>query len=210
MASVAASGGYYVAVAAKKIYANAGTITGSIGVIMEFANLEKLYEWAKIKRYSIKTGKFKDAGADYRDMTPEERAQLQAMVDDVLLQFKTAVVAGRGMTMEQLTPIADGRIFSGQQAKSVKLVDEIGTLDDAIHEAAKMAGITGKPKIFRDEKKKDWMEILQEQMEQGEEDESSSSTKKSVFSKAASEIFGAESNSTILAPGIYWIWKGAL
>jgi len=210
MSSVAASGGYYVAVAAKKVYANAGTITGSIGVIMEFANLEKLYEWAKIKRYSIKTGKFKDAGADYRDMTPEERSQLQTMVDDVLLQFKTAVVEGRGMKMEDLTPIADGRIFSGAQAKAANLVDEIGTLDDAIQEAAKMAGITGKPKVYRDEKKKNWLEIIQDQMGDEDRDEASSQGKRSVFSAAASNLLGVESSSTVLAPGVYWIWKGAL
>jgi protease-4 len=202
MSSVAASGGYYVAVAAKRIFANAGTITGSIGVIMEFANLEKLYEWAKIKRYSIKTGKFKDAGADYRDMTTEERAQLQTMVDDVLMQFKTAVAEGRGLKMEELTPLADGRIFSGQQAQVVKLVDEIGTLDDAITEAAKLAGITGKPKVYRDDKKKGWMEILQEQM--GEQDDEDASSK-SVFS-----LFGVKTPTLTLAPGVYWIWKGAL
>src|SRR4029077_13140783 len=108
MSSVAASGAYYVACGAKKVYANPGTITGSIGVIMEFANLEKLYEWAKIKRFSIKTGRFKDVGAEYREMTADERALLQNMVDDVLSQFTLAVSEGRNIPLETVKEIADG------------------------------------------------------------------------------------------------------
>jgi protease-4 len=152
MSSVAASGGYYVAVAGDRIYANPGTITGSIGVIMEFADLEKLYDWAKIKRYSIKTGKFKDTGAEYREMQPEERALLQGMVDDVLVQFKQAVADGRKLPIETVTALADGRVFSGSQAKAEKLVDELGGIDDAIAAAAKLGGIEGKPRIITADK----------------------------------------------------------
>ena len=173
MSNVAASGGYYVAMAAKKVFANPGTITGSIGVIMEFANLEKLYEWAKIKRYVIKTGKYKDAGAEFREMAADERQLLQSMVDDVLLQFKTAVADGRKLSMDDVTKVADGRIFSGAQAKEAKLVDELGTLDDAIMSAGKMANISGKPKVFLDEKKKSFIEMLEEQANQSEEESSS-------------------------------------
>ena len=127
MASVAASGVYYIAVGAPIIYANPGTITGSIGVIMEFANLEKLYEWAKIKRYVIKTGKFKDAGGEHREMTPEDRALLQGMIDDVLVQFKTAVAAGRKLSLEDVTKVADGRIFRAIRPKC-QTGGQLGTL----------------------------------------------------------------------------------
>ena len=156
----------------KKIYANPGTITGSIGVIMEFANLSKLYDWAKIQRYSIKTGQFKDIGAEYREMAPDERALLQNMVDDVLVQFKTAVSTGRKLSMEDVTAIADGRIFSGSQAKKAHLVDELGTLDDAINEAGKMAGIKGKPNVvYPSNKKKRLLDFF---MNQNDDDDSES------------------------------------
>ena len=217
MGSVAASGGYYIAVAADKVYANAGTITGSIGVIMEFANLEKLYEWAKIKRFSIKTGKFKDAGAEYREMRPEERELLQGMVDDVLLQFKTAVATGRKLTMGEVTPIADGRVFSGTQAKALHLVDELGGIEDAVAEAGKLAGIVGKPKVITDEKRKGSLDFLQDLagLDGGGDDESSESRSSSthiadILQKAVSGAIGIGPMKAALAPGVYWIWKGAL
>lgn len=213
MSSVAASGGYYIAVAADQIYSNPGTITGSIGVIMEFANLEKLYEWAKIKRYSIKTGKFKDAGAEYREMQPEERALLQGMVDGVLLQFKTAVADGRKLTLEEVTPLADGRIFSGAQAKAARLVDELGGIDDAVAAAGKLAGIEGKPKVITEKKdRKGVLDLLQEQLRDDDEDVESrtSSQIAAVAQKLLGFEVGLDRVRTILEPGIYWIWKGAL
>lgn len=209
MSSVAASGGYYIAVAADKVYANAGTITGSIGVIMEFANLEKLYDWAKIKRFSIKTGKFKDSGAEYREMQPEERALLQGMVDDVLLQFKTAVSEGRKLSLDSVTALADGRIFSGAQAKKVGLVDELGGIDEAIAEAGKLAGIQGKPKVITDEKKKGLMELIRDQLGDEDEDGASSRGQNRVVS-SVQKALGLEKITTMLEPGVYWIWKGAL
>ncbi|MBC7692782.1 MAG: signal peptide peptidase SppA [Methylotenera sp.] len=206
MASVAASGGYYIACGTKKIFANAGTITGSIGVIMEFANLEKLYEWAKVKRFSIKTGKFKDAGAEYREMQPEERALLQGMIDNVLGQFKAAVSEGRKMKMEDVTAIADGRIFSGEQAKAVHLVDEVGTLDAAIKEAAKMGGIKGKPHVIYTEKKKKIWEVLMEEQSDSEE----SRTNRHWLGSLLSSLLGLpESSATLRAPGVYWLWNGS-
>ncbi|MGZ3708716.1 MAG: signal peptide peptidase SppA, partial [Bdellovibrionota bacterium] len=210
---VAASGAYYVACAAKKVYANAGTITGSIGVIMEFANLSKLYDWAKVKRYSIKTGKYKDAGAEYRDMTEDERALLQGMVDDVLVQFKTAVSTGRKLTMEQVTKIADGRIFSGAQAKAAKLVDEVGTLQDAINEAAREAKIKGKPTVlYPAGPKKRWIEML---FDEGKGDESEAQAAPSSMGEILRRLMGATgvpvgvSDAPLIAPGVYWLWNGA-
>jgi protease-4 len=208
MSSVAASGGYYIACAAQKIFANAGTLTGSIGVIMEFANLEKLYEWVKVKRYSIKTGKFKDSGTDTREMTSEERALLQAMVDDVLAQFKSAVSTGRKLTPAQVTAIADGRIFSGQQAKAVKLVDELGTLQDAINEAGKLAKIKGKPSVIHPDKpKRGFMEFL---LNGGsDEDDAGAESRNGTFGAIRSLLQKVDSDLGGLAPGIYWLWSGA-
>jgi len=210
MSSVAASGGYYVAVATDQIFSNPGTITGSIGVIMEFANLEKLYDWAKVKRFSIKTGRFKDAGAEYREMQPDERALLQGMVDDVLLQFKTAVADGRKMTLDQVTPLADGRIFSGAQAKAVRLVDTLGGLDDAVAAAGKLGGIEGKPRVISEEKKhRGILELIEDQL--GEEDENAESRAQSRLVATIQRVLGLESGlekiRTVLEPGVYWIWK---
>ncbi len=216
MSSVAASGGYYVSVAAKKIYANPGTITGSIGVIMEFANLEKLFEWAKVKRFSIKTGKYKDAGAEYREMLPDERALLQAMVDNVLGQFTRAVATGRGMKLEEVIPIADGRIFSGEQAKAARLVDELGGIDDAIEAAGKLAGIQGKPRVHTDEakKKNGLMQLFEDlnDLDDKDDEASSSSWIERIVSHSLSKALGiskkAVGSITGLEPGVYWLWRG--
>lgn len=215
MASVAASGAFYVAMGTKKIYANPGTITGSIGVIMEFANLEKLYEWAKIKRFSIKTGKFKDAGAEYREMQPEERAHLQGMVDNVLGQFKKAVSEGRKMPIDKVTELADGRIFSGEQAKAFGLVDELGTLKDAINDVSKMAQLKGKPKIVYPHKPRQKLLdfILEEQKGSDEDSDAESRSQNGFFSGVLDGFLPKSLNSlenkiTGLAPGIYWLWQG--
>ncbi|MEK7690063.1 MAG: signal peptide peptidase SppA [Bdellovibrionota bacterium] len=206
MASVAASGAYYIAVGAPIIYANPGTITGSIGVIMEFANLEKLYEWAKIKRYVIKTGKFKDAGGEHREMTPEDRALLQGMIDDVLVQFKTAVAAGRKLSLEDVTKVADGRIFSGNQAKNAKLVDELGTLDDAISHAATLAGIQGKPEvIYPSRGRPRWMDLLFDDGSGSGSDDSDSTT---WLDRITSKMLPVRPLGFMPTPGIYWIWNG--
>ena len=219
MGSVAASGGYYVACAAKKIYANPGTITGSIGVIMEFVNMEKLYEWAKVKRYSIKTGKFKDAGAEYHDMDPEARALLQGMVDDVLKQFKEAVSTGRKIPMEQLDRLADGRVFSGAQAKGVKLVDELGGIQDAINEAAKLGGIEGKPQVvYPAQPKRKLLDILMDDQRGGDDassDAESSLAGGSLIERVVLTLVGESAQKLgahaepSLNPGIYWLWNGS-
>ncbi len=211
MGSVAASGGYYVASGLKKVYANAGTLTGSIGVIMEFMNLKKLYDWAKVERYSIKTGKFKDAGAEYRELAPEEKDYFQALVMDTLDQFKGAVAQGRKLSMEEVTAIADGRVFTGVQAKKLKLVDEIGTLDDAIAYIAKEAKISGKPRIAYPAKKSKGLQDLI--LGSGKDDEDGFEEEHSfidqIVSRVADRITGVHSSEAEIRPaGLYVLWNG--
>jgi protease IV len=147
MGAVAASGGYYVACPAKTIYANPGTITGSIGVVMQLANLEGLFEWMKIKNMNVKSGKFKDIGSSTRPMTEEEKKILQEFVNNVHQQFEAAVAEGREMDKDKVHELANGSIYTGEQAKELGLVDELGTLWDAIDQAAKDGGIEGEPKV---------------------------------------------------------------
>jgi protease-4 len=154
MGSVAASGGYYIACAAQKIYANPGTITGSIGVILEFTNFEELLKKIGFRMEVVKSGRYKDVGNPGREMTADERAYLQAMVDNVHQQFVRDVARGRRMKVEKVRELADGRIFTGEQAMELGLVDELGNLKDAIDAAAKMAAIEGEPKIVYPEKEK--------------------------------------------------------
>ena len=161
MGSVAASGGYYVSCPAQVIFANPGTITGSIGVIMEFTNLEDLMKWMKIHPEVIKSGEFKDTGSAYRPMTEAEQAYLQAFVNDVYEQFVEAVAQGRKMKPEDVKKLADGRIFTGRQAKALKLVDELGPEWSAIHKAAQLGGIKGEPRVLWPMKKRN---LLQEMM----------------------------------------------
>lgn len=155
LADVAASGGYYVAAAADKIVSNPGTITGSIGVIAEFPNLEKLFEKIGITQAVVKSGEFKDLGNLNRPLTEEEKALLQGVIDDVYEQFLKAVLDGRGMDRQDLLPYADGRIFSGKQALSYGLVDELGGLEAAIRLAGELGGIEGKPEVVYPERRLD-------------------------------------------------------
>lgn len=154
MGSVAASGGYYVSAPATLIYANPGTITGSIGVLMKFSNIEGLMDKVGMKAYTIKTGKFKDTGSPARAMTDEERGMLQGVIDSTHGQFVKAVAQGRRLPEETVRAIADGRIFSGEQALALKLVDRIGSMQDAVDEAARLGGIKGEPRLIRTPKKK--------------------------------------------------------
>jgi len=163
MGSVAASGGYYVAAAADKIVANPGTLTGSIGVKMEFANVEKLLEKIGVKGMVVKAGEFKDIGSPYRDMTAQEKKLLQDVIDDVHNQFIKAVAEGRNLPEADVRAIADGRIFTGQQALALKLVDQMGDLADSIRLAGSLAGIKGKPKVVEKRKKIPFLEYLKEE-----------------------------------------------
>ena len=153
MGAVAASGGYYIAAAANKIIANPGTITGSIGVIMEFANAEGLLSKIGFKGYVIKSGEYKDIGSPLRSMKEDEKKLLQNVIDDVHRQFVDVVAENRKLKVEVVKKIADGRIFSGQQAKEIGLVDKIGNFQDAIDIAASMSNIKGKPVVLYPEKK---------------------------------------------------------
>lgn len=148
---VAASGGYYIASACDRIVAHPGTLTGSIGVIFDATDLEGLFHKLGVKMSPIKSGKFKDIGSPARAMTPAERALLQNIINDTYEQFLAAVSAGRNIPLAQLRPIADGRIFSGNQAYANHLVDQLGDSEDAIDLAAKLGGIKGKPRVRRGE-----------------------------------------------------------
>ncbi len=151
---VGASGGYYIACAADKIFANPGAITGSIGVIAQFASYEKLLEWAKIDVEVIKSGKYKDVGSSFRKMNEADREYLQDLIDNVYMQFKSAVAESRDLDSEEIDKVADGKIFTGEQALELKLIDELGTMNDAISMAADLGGIEGKPSIENFPRKK--------------------------------------------------------
>ncbi len=153
MSDVAASGGYYVACGADKIVANPGTITGSIGVIFSQLQYSELLEKYGVRSNVITSGKYKDIGSPLRNMTEEERQILQEMIDDVYSQFVHAVAEGRQMNESEVLELADGRIFTGRQAKELGLVDELGNFQDAIDLAAELAGIEGKPKMVEYGKK---------------------------------------------------------
>jgi protease-4 len=151
MGTVAASGGYYVACPSSLIVANPGTLTGSIGVIMYMANFEKLMDKLGIAEVTIKAGKNKDIGSPFRPMTDEERALLEGVMEDIHSQFIQAVAEGRGKSVDEITPLADGRIFTGEQAVKVGLVDELGNLETAIRRAGELAGIVGRPRVIENE-----------------------------------------------------------
>ena len=163
MGNVAASGGYYIAAATDRIVANPGTLTGSIGVIMETANVEGLLQKIGIEGVVIKSGKFKDVGSPLRKMSEEERGLMQAVMDDVHKQFIEAVAEGRAMELTEAQALADGRIFTGRQAKEAKLVDELGNLDDAIQLAADAVGIEGEPKVVEPRRRFSVRDLLESQ-----------------------------------------------
>ncbi|MFH0800710.1 MAG: signal peptide peptidase SppA [Pseudomonadota bacterium] len=149
MGSVAASGGYYIACGAKKILANPGTITGSIGVRMEHVMIGDLLQWAKIKHETLKSGRLKDLASMDRLMTAEERQVLQGMLDDIHGQFKEEVAKARSLELKKVDEIADGRIYTGRQALELGLVDAMGGLSEAVKMAAEMGGIKGEPRLIR-------------------------------------------------------------
>jgi protease-4 len=160
MGSVAASGGYYIAAATDRIVANPGTLTGSIGVIMETANVEGLLQKIGVEGVVIKSGKYKDVGSPLRKMSVDEKGLLQAVMDDVHKQFIEAVAEGRSLELRAAQALADGRIFTGRQAKEAKLVDELGDLEDAVQLAAEVVGIEGEPKVVEPRRRFSLREIL--------------------------------------------------
>ena len=150
MGALAASGGYYIASAAEKIFANPGTLTGSIGVIMAFSNAKGLMEKIGLQPEIVKAGEYKDIGSPARAMTQKERDLLQSVVTDVHQQFIEAVANGRDISVAEVTKIADGRILTGRQAYSLNLVDQIGGLQVSIDQLAHKVGIIGSPKIIKE------------------------------------------------------------
>jgi protease-4 len=180
LGSVAASGGYYAACPADRIVAEEGTLTGSIGVLMEVGSAKKLMDKVGVHLETIKSGRFKDTGSFFRDMKPEERAVLQGVIDDVYDQFVSAVAESRegalarsmqaqglsrrqpdpGAVKEYVKMLADGRVYSGRQALKLGLVDELGDFQQAVDSAAKLAGIQGEPVLVTRRRHASWAEML--------------------------------------------------
>lgn len=148
MGTVAASGGYYIAAPANKIIANPGTLTGSIGVRLELMNVEDLLQWARLRATTLKSGRLKDVGSSTRPMTDEEREYLEGILREMHMQFKKAVAESRGLSLEDVEKVADGRVLTGEQALAAKLIDELGSLERASKVAAELGGIKGEPDIF--------------------------------------------------------------
>jgi protease-4 len=150
--TVGASGAYYVSSATNKIYADKGSVVGSIGVIAEWVNYGDLLQWAKLKSVILKTWEFKDTGTPTRELTPAEKAYLQGLIDNMFHQFIQAVADGRAMKFDDVKAIADGRVWTGEQAMSLKLVDQLGDFQSAVEDTAKSVNIKGEPTLVRPEK----------------------------------------------------------
>jgi protease-4 len=150
--TVGASGAYYVASATNKIYADEGSIVGSIGVISEWVNYQDLLKWAKLKQITMKAGEFKDTGNPARELTPAEKQYLQSLIDNMHTQFIRAVADGRKMKVEDVRQIADGKVWTGQQAFSMKMIDEVSDFEGAVKDTAKSVGIKGEPTLVRSER----------------------------------------------------------
>jgi protease-4 len=158
---MAASGGYYIGSACDEIVANPGTLTGSIGVIMQLGNIEELLKKVGVQGYSVKSGANKDIGSPLKPLTPEGKAILQGLVDNVHAQFVRAVAKGRRLTEDKVKSLADGRVYSGEQAKGLGLVDVLGNMDDAVELAAKRVGMKAKPQVvYSRAEQKGWMDMV--------------------------------------------------
>jgi len=159
--TVGASGAFYVSSAADKIYADEGSVVGSIGVIAEWMNYGDLLKWAKLKNVVIKTGEFKDTGNPARDLTPAEQAYMQALIDNMFGQFIKAVADGRGLKYDDVKAIANGKVWTGEQALSMKLIDSVGDFETVVADTAKSVGIKGEPTLVRpDRDRKTLMDLL--------------------------------------------------
>jgi len=159
--TVGASGAYYVASATNKIYADNGSIVGSIGVIAEWVNYGELLHWAKLNAITMKAGEFKDTGSPTREMTPAERAYMQSLIDDMHTQFIQAVAEGRHVKEEDIRAIANGKVWTGEQAAPLKLVDQITDFEGAVKDTAKAVGISGEPTlVWPPKSKRSGMDLL--------------------------------------------------
>jgi len=149
LSSVGASGAYYVACAADQIVANPGSVVGSIGVIMEWLNYGNLLEWAKLSNIVFTSGEFKNTGTPTREPTAREQEYFQGLIDDMYVQFVEAVAIGRELEISEVRELADGRVFTGREAKKREMIDEIGNFQDAVNLTARFAGISGEPRLIR-------------------------------------------------------------
>jgi protease-4 len=149
ISTVGASGAYYVSSATNKIYADNGSVVGSIGVISEWVNYGDLMKWAKLKPEVLTVGEFKDTGDPSRDMTPAERAYMQSLIDNMYGQFVQAVADGRHAKVEDIKAIANGKVWTGQQALSMHMIDQVADFEAAVDDTAKSVGISGKPVLVR-------------------------------------------------------------
>jgi protease IV len=209
-----ASGGYYVSLGCDQIVVAPGALVGSIGVIMSFANLEKLYDWAKVSRYSITSGKFKDSGAEYRSMRSDEKQLFQDMIDEVYQQFKATVKEGRPkMKQDVLDEYTDGRVFTGAKAVQLGFADSVGTEDDALKLTAEMAGLKeGHYDLFEIPRKKKSIWDLGEEEQQDTINGLVSGNSKSsllvdqIINKTFKKVLGAEllNQPVLLMPGVWF------
>jgi protease-4 len=189
--SVGASGAYYIASAADKIYANNASVVGSIGVIAEWVNYGELMKWAKLKEVMFKAGELKDAGTPTRDPTPAEAAYLQSLIDNMHQQFIDDVAKGRNMPVNSIASIASGRVWTGQQALPLHLIDKVGTFRDCLMDTAASVGIKGEPNVVRPVKPR-----------RGLLDVVTGDTDLSILNPAKMVSKAMEEN-----PGFYFLWK---
>jgi protease-4 len=185
--TVGASGAYYAASGTNKIFANNASVVGSIGVIAEWYNYEDLLRWAKLRQEVIKTGEFKDVGNPARAMTPAERQFFQQMINNMLGQFVTAVAEGRGLAPDVVRPLADGRVWTGEQAVGLKLVDQIGDFRDCVEDTARTVGIKGEPTLVHPAR-----------------------SRRSVLDLLfgdASDLLPSQAKLMERNPGFYYLWK---
>jgi protease-4 len=185
--TVGASGAYYAASGTNKIFADNASIVGSIGVIAEWYNYGELLRWAKLKQELLKSGEFKDTGNPTRELTPAERQYMQGMIDDMFGQFVAAVADGRGAKVEDIRAIANGKVWTGQQALSMKLIDQIGDFRAAVEDTAKAVGIKGEPDLAYAEKEKRSLWDV-------------------VFGDA-SDMLPSQAKLMEKNPGFYFLWK---
>ncbi len=160
LGTVAASGGYYIACGADLIMANKGTATGSIGVIMQFTNVEGLTKKVGLDFFTLKSGRYKDVGSPFRPMTPEEKEYMQSLLDNIYQQFLSDVARNRKIPVEKLKALAEGKVYTGQEAKEIGLVDAFGNLPDAIEKAGRLGGIKGKVEAVYPQKERSLLRLL--------------------------------------------------
>jgi protease-4 len=160
MGSLAASGGYYIACGGTRLVANRGTLTGSIGVIAEFLQLRDALNKIGVDVKTIKSGRLKDAGSATRPMTAEDEKYFQELMDGIHRQFVDVVERERNLTHEKVVELSDGRVFTGERAVEIGLVDTLGTFEDAVTIAARLAGIEEKPSLVKERKRRFWWESM--------------------------------------------------